>query len=644
VAELLQISRKLEGLYRHASTHAAGIVIGDRPLRDLVPLYRDPRSDMPVTQYNLKWVEPAGLVKFDFLGLKTLTVIDYAVRMINAAGGDLDIARIPLDDAETFGLYQRAETAGIFQVEGAGMRRALIDLKPDRFEDIIGIVALYRPGPMDNIEAFCNRKHLREEPDYLHEKLKPVLEETYGIIVYQEQVMQIAQILSGFSMGEADVLRRAMGKKIKSEMTRQKTRFIEGAVENGLSKGRAETIFELVNKFASYGFPKAHAVTYAMVSYQTAWLKAHHPHEFLAASMTLDMGNTDKLNDFKREAERLGIVIEPPCVNRSEVKFSVEDRRIHYSLCAVKGVGRQVAEHITEVRGDTSFRDLADFAARIDPKIVGKRTLETLVNAGAFDQLVERREQAMAAVDGIVGEAQRAAAGRADGIGDMFATDTPEPIRLPDTIEPWPLAERLAREYAAIGFYLSAHPLDAYKTLFADLRVQPWTEFEKAVKGGVGAGRLAGTVTARDDRRTRRGSAMSILTLSDPSGTYECFAFSEALVQYGELIEAGRSVIMEVEAEARPDGVRMTMIRAQAIEAAAEKLSRRLTIFASDAGCLGHVQAQLEKGGEGVVSLVLIRDAGASEYEIELPGGFRVSPELASAMRALPGVTDARLS
>ncbi|MEX1179373.1 MAG: DNA polymerase III subunit alpha, partial [Cucumibacter sp.] len=644
VAELLEIGNKLEGLYRHASTHAAGIVIGDRPLQELVPLYRDPRSDMPVTQYSLKWVEPAGLVKFDFLGLKTLTVIDHAVAMINASGGSLDISEIPLDDPETFGLYQRAETVGIFQVEGAGMRRALVNLKPDRFEDIVAIVALYRPGPMDSIESYCTRKHGREEPDYLHEKLKPVLEETYGIIVYQEHVMQIAQILAGFSLGEADVLRWAMGKKIKAKMAKQHTRFIEGALANGVTKARAETIFELISKFASYGFPKAHAVTYAIVSYQTAWLKVHHPREFLAASMTLDMSNTDKLNDFKREAERLGIVIEPPCVNRSEVSFTVGEKRIHFALCAVKGIGRQVAEHIVAVRGDRAFRDLADFAARIDPKIVGKRTLETLVNAGAFDALVKRREQAFASVDAIVAEAQRASSGRADGMFELFATGAPEPIRLNDTVEPWPLAERLAREYAAIGFYLSAHPLDAYKSLFADMRVQSWAEFERAVKAGVGAGRLAGTVTSREDRRTRRGSAMAILTFSDPSGTYECFAFSDTLVQFGELIETGRSAIIEVEAEARPDGVRMTLIRAQAIEAAAEKLSRRLTIFAGDEKCLPHVRARLERGGEGVVSLVLIREAGEREYEIELPGGYRVSPELASAIRGLPGVTDARLS
>lgn len=324
VAQLLEIGKKLEGLYRHASTHAAGIVIGDRPLQQLVPLYRDPRSDMPVSQYNMKVVEEAGLVKFDFLGLKTLTVIEYAERLINREGGDFSIENISIEDELTYELYAKGETVGVFQVESPGMRRALLDLKPDRFEDIIAIVALYRPGPMDNIPAFCARKHGRETPDYLHESLTDILKETYGIIVYQEQVMQIAQVLSGYSLGEADVLRRAMGKKIKAEMDKQKALFVDGAVKNGLIKQQADNIFELVAKFANYGFNKSHAAAYALVSYQTGYLKAHYPKEFIAASMTLDMGNTDKLNDFKREAQRLKIEVNPPSVNKSEVIFTVE--------------------------------------------------------------------------------------------------------------------------------------------------------------------------------------------------------------------------------------------------------------------------------------------------------------------------------
>jgi len=644
VAELLAIAGKLEGLYRHASTHAAGIVIGDRPLEQLLPLYRDPRSDMPVTQYNLKWVEPAGLVKFDFLGLKTLTVIRYAVEMIKAGGTEVDIDTIPLEDPETYALYAQGDTQGIFQFESPGMRRALVELKPDRIEDLIAMNALYRPGPMDNIPSFINRKHGLEEVDYPHESLSTVLDETYGIIVYQEQVMQIAQRLSGYSLGEADVLRRAMGKKIKAEMDKQKVRFVEGAVERGIKRGQADQIFELLAKFANYGFNKSHAAAYAWVSYQTAWLKAHYPREFYAASMTLDMAQTDKLADFRREAEKKGIPVVPPCINRSEVNFSVRDGSIHYALCAVKGVGRQVAEHIVETRGATPFCDLGDFASRIDPKIVNKRTLETLINAGAFDAFSPHRERIAAVVDAVVSTAQRESSGRADGIFDMFAAGGPEPIKLPEHVARWTLAERLAREHAAIGFYLSAHPLDDYIDMFDRLRVQRWADFERGARNGVVAGRLAGTVVSRQDRKTRKGSSMAIIVFSDPSGSYECLAFSEQISDHGHCLEPGSSVIVEVGAEARPDGVRLRLLRADPIEESIEKLGRKLTIFAGTPQCLPPIKSQLQRGGEGVVSLILIRDGGEKEYEIELPGPFRLSPQLAGGLKSIAGVIDVRLN
>ncbi|MCD7060918.1 DNA polymerase III subunit alpha [Pelagibacterium xiamenense] len=644
VAELLRIAGKLEGLFRHASTHAAGIVIGDRPLHELLPLYRDPRSDMPVTQYNLKWVEPAGLVKFDFLGLKTLTTIRYAVDMIKEAGTELDIDAIPLEDAPTYKLYADGDTYGIFQFESPGMRRALVELKPDRIEDLIAMNALYRPGPMDNIPSFINRKHGTEKVDYPHETLSAVLDETYGIIVYQEQVMQIAQLLSGYSLGEADMLRRAMGKKIKAEMDKQRVRFRDGAVKNGLSEALADNIFDLLAKFANYGFNKSHAAAYAWVSYQTAYLKTHYPEQFYAASMTLDMAQTDKLSDFRREAQKKGIEVVPPCVNRSEVNFSVRDGRIHYSLCAVKGVGRQVAEHIVDVRGDRPFADLADFARRIDPKIINKRTLETLINAGAFDQITKRREQIVAVADTIISMAQRETSGRADGIEDMFASSQPEPIRLPENVEPWTLTERLAREHAAIGFYLSAHPLDDYVELFDRLRVQQWSQFERAARDGAVAGRLAGTLVSRQDRKTRKGSTMAIMIFSDPSGSYECIAFSEQISDYAHLLEPGKSLVLEVGAESRPDGVRLRMLKAEPIDGSVEKLGRRLTIFAGSEKCLAPIKTQLQPGGEGVVSLILIRDAGAREFEIELPGQFRLTPQLAGGLKAINGVIDVRLN
>jgi len=642
VADLVAIARNLEGLFRHASTHAAGIIIGDRPLQDLAPLYRDPRSDMPVCQYNMKWSEAAGLVKFDFLGLKTLTTVQYAVNMVNLDGGNFRIEDIAIDDKPTYDLYARGDTFGVFQVEGAGMRRALVDMKPDRFEDIIALVALYRPGPMDNIPLFNDRKHGREDVEYPHPDLSKVLDETYGIIVYQEQVMQIAQLLSGYSLGEADMLRRAMGKKIKSEMDAQRERFREGAIKYGLKKSLADTIFDLLAKFANYGFNKSHAATYALVSYQTAFLKAHHPHEFLAASMTLDMGNTDKLAEFRSEAKRHKIELVPPCINRSEVVFSVKDKRIYYGLCAVKGVGRQVAEHIVEVRANTPFKDLGDFARRVDPRILSKRTLETLANAGAFDTIVPRREQAFAAIEAILGMAQSLTAERNEGQWNMFDVGEPEPVRIPAGIPDWTTTERADRELSAFGFHLSAHPLDAYSDMFEKLRVQRWNDFERAVKDGASAGRLAGTISGRQDRRTKKGTPMMILTLSDQSGSYEIIAFSEQINQFGAMLQPGKSVIVQVGADERAEGVSLRLLSAEPIDGIADKIDRRLTIFAHDARALGSIGAQLKRGGEGSVNFVVIRDSGAREYEIELPGTYRLTTEIAGGIKALDGVTDVR--
>ena len=645
VRELLAIGQKLEGLYRHASTHAAGIVIGDRPLQELAPLYRDPRSDMPVSQYNMKWSETAGLVKFDFLGLKTLTTIKRAVDMINRGRTEkFRIEDIPLDDAATYKLYSIGDTAGVFQVEGAGMRRALTDMKPDRFEDIIALVALYRPGPMENIPLFNARKRGDEDIEYPHPALGEVLNETYGIIVYQEQVMQIAQILSGYSLGEADMLRRAMGKKIKAEMDAQRVRFQEGCIKYGLKKGLADTIFDLLAKFANYGFNKSHAATYALVSYQTAYLKAHYPHEFFAATMTLDMGNTDKLNEFRQDAKRHGIEIVPPCVNRSDAVFNTHDGKVFYAIGAVKGVGMAVAEHIVEARAGRPFKDLSDFASRVDARIINRRTLEALINAGAFDQLA-RREQAFAAIDSVVETAASLNSDRDTGQLGLLDFDGPPPIQLSQTVTNWLPAERLAREHSAIGFHLSGHPLDQYAALFERLRVTPWTDFEHAVKeAGATAGRLAGTIATRNDRRTKKGTPMCILSLSDASGGYEVIAFSEQVSQFSDVLQPGANVVLNVEADERPDGISLRLSSAEPIAGLAEKVGKRLTVFAGDAKCLAPIRSQLKPGGEGLVSFIVIRDAGLKEYEVELRGKFRLTPELAGSIKAMEGVVDARLS
>ncbi len=645
VEQLLEMAQKLEGLYRHASTHAAGIVIGDRPLSELVPMYRDPRSDMPVTQFNMKKVEDAGLVKFDFLGLKTLTVLETAVKLIRRKGVEIDLSKIPLDDADTYAMLARGETVGIFQVESAGMRKALIGMKPDRIEDIIALVALYRPGPMENIPTYNARKHGEEEIASIHPKIDHLVQETQGVIVYQEQVMQIAQELAGYTLGQADLLRRAMGKKIRAEMEKQRAIFVDGATERGVSKQQADFIFDLLAKFADYGFNKSHAAAYAIVSYQTAYLKAHHPVEFLAASMTLDMGNTDKLADFRQDAIRLGIEVVPPSVQTSHRDFEVGDNRIFYSLAAIKGVGDAAVEHIVEKRREKPFSSLEEFCGRVDPRIVGKRVFESLVQAGALDCFGRERAALFAGVELMMGLAQRAAENALSGQSDIFGAalaGEPERLRLPDTA-PWLPAERLHREFQVVGFYLSAHPLDEYKDALKKMRVQNWTEFSAAVKRGASAGRLAGTVTSKQERKTRTGNKMGVVNFSDVSGQFEAVLFSEALGQFRDLLEAGRSVVITVAAEDRPEGVNLRIQTVQSLEDEASRLQKALRIFLRDAGPAAALAGHLGQRGEGEVSLVLIKQDGAGEVEIALPERYRISPQIASALRAVPGVVDVEL-
>jgi len=642
VARAFAIAKKLEGLNRHASTHAAGIVIGDRPLSELVPLYRDPKSDMPVTQFNMKWVEQAGLVKFDFLGLKTLTVLQTAVALVKRRGIDIDLSAIPLDDKPTYELLARAEAVGVFQLESAGMRRALLDMRPDRFEDIIALVALYRPGPMANIPTYCARKHGLETPEYIHPKLEAVLKETFGVIVYQEQVMQAAQILAGYSLGEADLLRRAMGKKIRKEMEAQRERFVSGCTERGIEKAQADAIFDLLERFAEYGFNKSHAAAYALVAYQTAYMKANYPVEFLAATMTLDMGNTDKLAEFRAEAERLGIKVEPPSINRSGVAFDVQGKTIIYALAALKGVGKQAVETIVEARKERPFADLADFASRINPRAVNKRVLESLAAAGAFDEFERNRARVFAGMDKVLGFAQRSHESAAVGQSELFGGGgTRETIVLPN-VEPWLPAERLKREYEAVGFFLSGHPLDDYAAVLKKLRVQPWAEFARSVKNGNTAGKVAGTVVSRQERRTKTGNKMGIIGLSDPTGAYEAVIFSEGLAEYRDLLEPGNAVLMFLSAEVQGDEVRARIQSAEPLDAAAANLQKGLRVFLRDPAPLEAVARRLEPSpravnGDGEVSMVLLLAQGA-EVEVKLPGRFKVSPQIAGAIKAVPGV------
>jgi DNA polymerase III subunit alpha len=652
VKRAFDIAQRLEGLHRHASTHAAGIVIGERPLAEMVPLYRDPKSLMPVTQFNMKWVEQAGLVKFDFLGLKTLTVLQTAVALVRKRGIEIDLLAIPLDDPKTFETLARGEAVGIFQVESQGMRRALVDMRPDRFEDIIVLVALYRPGPMANIPTYCARKLGQEPIEYLHPKLQPILEPTYGIITYQEQVQQIARDLAGYSLAEADLLRRAMGKKIKAEMNAQRGRFLAGAVERGVDAAIASTIFDACAKFAEYGFNKSHSAPYALLTYQTAFMKANYPVEFLAASMTLDMSNTDKLAEFRGEAQRLGIKVEAPSVNRSGAAFDVEGNTIHYALAALKGVGAQAVDAIVEARGARAFTDLSDFADRVNPRAVNKRVLESLAAAGAFDAIEANRARVFASVDFMLSSAQRTHEAQATGQSELFGSASARPpLGLP-SVEPWLPAERLQKEFEAIGFFLSGHPLDDYAGALKRLRVQSWVELARAVKAGASGGRVAGTVVARLERRTRTGSKMGIIELSDPSGHFEAVVFSEGLAQFRDVLEPGRALLLSLSAELQGDDVRARIQMAEPLDEAAAKLQKGLRVFLRDPApieslakrlegtTLAHANGSARTGpakSDGEVSVILMLDRG-TEVEVKLPGRFQVSPQIAGAIKAVPGV------
>ena len=640
VARMLAIAERLEGLYSNASTHAAGVVISDRPLIELAPLYRDPKSAMPATQFNMKWVEQAGLVKFDFLGLKTLTVLKRAVDLVARRGIAIDLNKIPLDDEKTYRMLGRGEAVGVFQVESGGMRKALVDMRADRFEDLIALVALYRPGPMANIPAYCARKLGEENVEYAHPLLEPILKETFGVITYQEQVQQIAKDLAGYSLAQADILRRAMGKKIKKEMDAQRERFVSGAVERGIAKATADAIFDACAKFAEYGFNKSHSAPYAFITYQTAWFKANHPAEFLAASMTLDKGNTDKLAEFRAEAQRLGIKVVAPSVNESLVDFDVRVEAgaptIHYALSAIKGVGEAQAEALVSARGTHAFASLGEVAARLDPRAVNKKALESLAAAGAFDCLEPNRAAAFAAIEPMLAIANREVMQKAAGQNALFGETEAAPVRA--RAAPWAESERLRREFDAVGFFLSGHPLEVYDAALKRLRATRWVEFARAVRDGASTARLGASVLDRYERRTRNGGKIGVVQLSDPSGSYEAILFQEGLNQFRDLLERGADVLVTLQAEVEGEDVRARIVNVERLTDAAAKVQKGLRVFVRDEAPLDSIERRLTAPGEGEVSLVLILGPQEGEVEIRLPGRYSVSAAIAGALKAAPGV------
>ncbi|MFN3613291.1 MAG: DNA polymerase III subunit alpha [Rubrimonas sp.] len=647
VKDLLDIAEKVEGLLRNASTHAAGVVIGDRPLVELTPLYRDPRAEMPATQFNMKWVEQAGLVKFDFLGLKTLTVIKGALDLLRLRGLDVDIDRIPLDDPKAYDLYARADTVAVFQVESAGMRDALRQLRPTCIEDIVALVALYRPGPMENIPKYCNVKNGREPLTSIHPLIDHILAETQGIIVYQEQVMQIAQVMAGYSLGGADLLRRAMGKKIKEAMDAERPKFVSGAVANGVDEAKAIEVFDLLEKFANYGFNKSHAAAYALVSYQTAWLKANHPVEFMAAVMNCDLHLTDKLAVYKREVDRLGIPVLPPCVNGSEAAFTVRDGAIVYALGAVKGVGPDAMRLIAQERAANGpYADLFDLARRVDLRRVGKRALEMLARAGAFDALDRNRRRVFENLEAVLAHSAASRDEAASEQTSLFGGAQALPAPRLRQVEDWPPTERLVEEHAAVGFYLSGHPLDDYAAALRRKRVLFYGDLAaQAGRSGVATARIAGSVMKRQEKKSARGARFAFVALSDPTAMYEVTVFSDTLAACRDLLEPGRNVVLTVEAEPGGDQLKLLCKGVADVDAvAADAAASGLRVWVRDAGALPSLKARLDdarppRGRRGGPVEIVLSDAElGAEVELCPPGDFAVTPAIRGAIKAIEGV------
>lgn len=644
INKLFDIGMKLEGLYRQSGMHAAGVVIGDRPLDELVPLYKDPKADMPVTQYDMKFVEETGLIKFDFLGLKTLTVIKKAVDWVKISEGiDLDIDNIPLDDKDTYQMLSRGDTTAVFQFESPGMKDVHKQIRPDRFEDLIAIVSLYRPGPMDNIPTYIKRKHGEEEITYLHPDLAPILGETYGIMVYQEQVMKIAQVLGGYTMGGADKLRKVMGKKMRDEIPKQRAMFTEGALKKGIPEATATAIFDQMEKFASYGFNKSHAAAYSLVSYQTAYLKAHHPVAFMCAVMTLDMTNVDKLQGYKEECKKLGFKVLPPDINHSEADFAVENGNIRYALGAIKGVGAANMQSIVEERKKHGpYKDMSDFIHRTDFKQINRRQMEQLCKAGAFDCLEKNRGKIFANIETIMQHICSSTELKTSSQASLFGTEELHTkVKLADKPD-WPELEKLKVEAEAIGFYISAHPLDSYREGMEKLGVKPAAE----VYGGVRVGdniraKLAGCVTSFQKRISKSGNKYAFLQLSDGSSNFEGLLFSDGLAKYEEVINSGLPLLVSVSiTKENEEAMPRTMINlVETLDQAIANVSSGLIIYVNDVSAVKPIHEVLRHDNNGVNKIYIKPDVPEWDVRIELAGGFAFVNDTMSKIRAISGVT-----
>ncbi len=648
VKNLVQSAMQLEGLYRHASTHAAGLVISDRPLPELVPIYRDPRSEMPVTQFNMKYVEQVGLVKFDFLGLKTLTVVQKALSLIEETGVKIDLERIPLNDEATFNMLAEGDTIGVFQLESSGMREVLRGLKPDRFEDIIAVVALYRPGPMENIPTYISRKHGREPVVYMHEKLQPILSETYGIMIYQEQVQQAARDLAGYTLGSADILRRAMGKKIQSEMDAQKAKFVEGSVNNNIDAKLAAQIFEQISAFAGYGFNKSHAAAYALISYQTAFLKVNYPVQFMAALMALDAGNIEKLAVFRQDCVSHKIAVLPPDINSSQASFSVEktensELAVRYALGAIKNVGEEAMRQLCKTRDTVGrFLSIEQFAHHLPREVANKRQIENMVNAGVFDHLHENRRQVFDAIDTILNTSNFVRKEANSQQENLFAGGSDEPeytaIRFSSHSE-WSQSEKMSREFDALGLHLSAHPLDQYENQLARLKVVSSASLETMLFDGV-ARRviMAGQLTSVQQRVSQKGNRFAFLQFTDKSGIFEITCFSDLLLKNRENLREGNILVMHLEAKLENGSVRLLAQRIERVEDKISASHRGIGIWLKTAECIEDIKTVLGEDGGGRASVAFYIEDVASHIQISLPNSFQLSGDCREKLKTISGI------
>jgi len=657
VKRLIDLAVQLEGLNRNSSTHAAGVVIGDRPLAQLVPLYRDPRSDMPVTQFDMKYVENTGLIKFDFLGLKTLSVLKKAVELLKRREIAIDLAALPWDDAQVYDLLQSGDTVGVFQLESEGMRRTLAAVKPTNFGDIIALVSLYRPGPMDNIPLFGRRKNGAEGIEYPHPKLEGILSETYGIFVYQEQVMQAAQILAGYSLGDADLLRRAMGKKDQAEMDAQRARFGAGCKEvSGIDAVKANELFDLIDKFAGYGFNKSHAAAYALLAYQTAWLKTHYPHEFYAASMCFDMHQSEKLSVFVDDMRRAGVALEGPDINRSEAEFTVERTddgyAVRYALAGIRNVGEKAMDAIVAEReAHGRFTTLEDLFRRVPYGSMNRRQLEGLAGAGAFDGLDPNRARVLANADMLLAVADEAERTRSSGQHGLFGGDdhAAPALRLTET-PPWPKTEQMAKERENFGFYFAAHPVEQWRAVASANGARSYAGLmETGVPGGGRAQAvMAAMVESVNKGRTRRGADFVRADFSDSSGQFSAACFEETLVEpMVQWAREGTCLLLTVELDSpSPDEPpRITVRGARPLAEVKSAASMMLTLDVLRPEAFAQLAQVLVGGADGRGEVVArLRTASGDPAEVRLGRDFQLDGELAERLASLEGVANVALS